>query len=219
MRRSWIVAVAGTALLCLAPITAAGAHPSATTGHAVQRIVVRPVTASGHAVPGYRVTTSKGTGPVDCSDALPSLAAVDDDIIRCAPDADGVNACWRAAHKHHVLCLHDARKHTLVKYRTTGRIAHTKAPDRRGPLNLKLADGLYCDLRSGGAGSSLRQHPNWSAFYYCTHGKAVWAPLNAKNFGIHRSNGHVWTVEVAVDSGKKHVHQVHVTSAYLVGTA
>lgn len=222
LRRQWIATAAGTALIAAVPLVALAAAGPADAGSprsvpATVRTVVRPVTATGHAVSGYQVKKIKDSEPIDCSYPSASVAAVDDNILECSPDAAYPVACWPAAKAHHVLCLDDARKKTLVRFKVSGKIAHTSALHRRAPLNLELANGLYCGLRFGGAGEELQQHPGWGAFYYCTRGKAVWASLNSKDFGIDRT-GHAWKVEVGRDTGTRDVRQQRVTQAYFVGT-
>ena len=217
MRRCVFLTAIGAAVLAVAPLSAAAAATTASRQHHTERTVIRPVTSTGHAAHGYRVRTFKDDEPIDCSAASPSAAAVDDDIVECAPTVADALACWRSAEPRRVLCLDDARKKVLTKFRTTGPIAHVEARHRRFALNLELADGVYCSLRDGGAANHLRQHPSWSLAYYCTHGKAVWSSPSQDSIAT-RHGGQVGPVEVASDSGKKHVHAVRVSRAWLVGT-
>lgn len=209
MRRLLVMGIAAVLAVSVAmPADAASLRPTTRT-------VVRPVTASGHAVNGWRVV--KESGGVDCSFPQASPAAVDPDILFCSPDAAYAVACWRSATPHHVLCLRDARTHKLAKLPVLGKIAHTTPYRIRGPLDLRLRNGLTCTLRAGGAGATLHQHPQWAVYYYCTHNQAIWAPMNAKNWGINRFHP-VWTAHVGRADGTGKVAVRRVARVWLVGT-
>jgi hypothetical protein len=214
MRRSVVVSILAAAALGVGSLTAATTAAAISVPAAVRVSTVRPVTTAGRAAPGFSVTNQKSG--VDCADGDASLAAVDADILFCAPDAAYAIACWKSATAHHVLCLRNATSKQLVKLPARGAIPSTEPRTHPTPLNLRLANGRYCELRDGGAGSSLRNRPNWSAFYYCTGNTAVWAPLNATNFGILKS-GQQWTVRVGAASGNGPLTKVSVTRAYYVG--
>ncbi|MBE7189971.1 hypothetical protein [Jatrophihabitans endophyticus] len=217
MRRSLLVA-AGTALLCLTPVAALAATAAPKPAPATVHTVVRPVNTHGHAVQGWVVDAPGNGSPLDCSGPYASVAAVDKNILQCAPDAAYAVACWPAARAHHVLCLDDARSHQLVKLRTKGRIAHPKPLKHRAPLQLTLANGVHCGIRDGGAATNLKQHPSWLVTYYCTHNRAVWVSPQRTDFGVHRG-GPAWTVDVANANGKHDIHTQRVTRAWFVGTA
>ena len=114
-----------------------------------------------------------------------------------------------------MLCLLDGRSKKLISYKTSGKIAHVKAPKKTAPLTLKLTGGTICALRDGGAGAILEQHPSWGASYYCSGNRSLWAP--AGSFGINRSHKS-WTVQIASDSGKQKLRTAHVAHAWMVGT-
>jgi hypothetical protein len=214
MRRLVLVLALGSVL---AATSTYGADAAQSSGRHTQRVVSRPVTAAGRPAPGYRVTVE--TSPrLDCSAGEPSPVAVDQDIVYCTPDYADAVACWKSSSAHHVLCLRDARHKTLVKLRVSGPTAGTSALPKRAPLDVQLNSGVTCALRVGGAGTSLKQHPSWSIFYFCSHGLAIWAPLNATNWGLNRAHP-VWTAHVAASSGGKRVAKRGLSRTWFVGTA
>lgn len=202
--------------LVLAGTAVASTASNAATLPATHRIVVRPVTAAGHPAPGYSVSAEPGD-VVDCSFAQASPSAVDRNILWCSPDAAYALACWPSATPRHVLCLRDARTRHLAKLPTSGRIAHSTPYRVRAPLDLVLGNGVFCSLRDGGAGASLQGHPKWAVYYYCTRGLAVWAPMNATNWGVNRSHP-TWTVLVTKANGTGRLIRRVVARAWVVGT-
>lgn len=188
---------------------------AASTFTQTHRIVVRPVTATGHPVPGYTVT--QGSGTVDCRFPGASPAAVDPNIVYCSPNAAYAVACWNSARPRYVLCLQDARKAHLVRYRHSEPVAQTMPLKVRAPLDVRLGDGKYCTLRVGGAGPSLKGHPRWYASYYCTHRTAIWARMGTTNWGINRTHK-IWTVKIAPEINNGTLHTRRVFRAWFVGT-
>jgi hypothetical protein len=189
---------------------AAVAHQDGDRTSATQRVVVRPVDASGHARPGWTVHRMKGL-TADCSGS--AAGAVDDGIYACFPTAAYLPACWPSRH-HTVLCLRDARTDTLVRVRYSGVLGVASAPKRPSPQDLDLARGQGCALRVGGAWGILPTHPGWVGFYSCTHG-SVYGPADGD--GINRS-AQPWTVHVWRSGTHHRVSTRPVAVAYFVGT-
>lgn len=216
MRR---IAVLVMSMLVLAGAVVAGtlAPAAAHRGSATQIVVVRPVNASGHARPGYAIT-SGGRYPIDCRFPEPSPGAVSPNIEFCFPTALYAVACWKAAAAHKALCIPDPRHHELVRFRRTGRFAPTAlAPARqRAPLGIVLGDGDYCSIRAGGAWSPPPGHPHLIGYYSCRHDGAVWAQLGAAHNGIDESQP-MWTVRTAQFTSR-HIVTRRVVRAWFVGT-
>ena len=208
--------VAGvTALFVLGGTTTAVAASAAQPAPATVRTIIRPVTSSGHAAPGFHAKVDKG-GEVDCSFGDPSSAAVDADIVACAPDAAYAIACWKSHYPQHVLCLRDARGTQLDSIYTSQPIAQAYPYKVRAPLELRFNNGILCSQRDGGAGPSLNSHPTWVVYDYCTKGYIVWGPQNSKNWAINRSNP-AWTAYLSHGTGA--VHKRTIKRVWLVGTA
>ncbi|HKC29855.1 MAG TPA: hypothetical protein VKB75_17705 [Jatrophihabitans sp.] len=212
------LAVATAALAAVA--TSVGVASAATTKGfpATARIVVRPVTASGQVRAGFTVT-GQPNQQVDCSFRDPSPAAVSPNIEFCSPSAEYAVACWKAALPHRVLCMRDPRTDHLVRIPRIGAFAPTPvAPAaQRAPLVMKLLDGDFCSIRSGGAGGSLLGHPNLFITYYCVHAGAVWAAMTPRHEGVNESRPS-WTVQTA-RPGQHTLVTRHVVKAWFVGTA
>lgn len=200
----------------IAPSAIAGPGPTATPAP-TKLIVVRPVTSSGHPVPGFTVSAEPG-GSVDCSFAEPSPAAVSPNIDVCSPSAEYAVACWKSFKVHRVYCLRDPQSHEVVQIPRRGAFAKTPVakPAHRAPLAMILGDGDKCDLRSGGTGPILNGHPHLVATYYCASGGAVWALTSGAHLGVNESSN-TWVVRTS--PGGAHPLRAHrVAKAYFVGT-
>ena len=116
--------------------TAVGATVTPTA-----KVVVRPVTSTGHVRAGFTMV-SEPTGLVDCNAQDPSPGAVSRNIEFCSPSAEYAIACWKAAAPHRVLCMRDPRSTRVVRIPRTGTFAPTGlAPlSQRAPLAITLAD-------------------------------------------------------------------------------
>ena len=180
---------------------------------ATASVTLRPVDSRGQPVSGYRVTTESFDG-FGCGDASP--VAVSAGIRFCGPSATNTVACWKSAVPSTVLCLRDPFVRTLVRITYVGTFAPVAAPARPAPQGLALAGGVRCQIRDGGAWSSVPQHPDWVGSYFCTDGSAVYGP-QAGN-GINH-NSPTWTVETVAPTGQGPITKRRVTSAYYVGTA
>lgn len=207
--------IAGVAAVTMSA-TSAGATAARHTVTRTTRIVLRPVTTAGHPAPGYSRTVEHGPG-VDCTYPQASPAAVDANIVYCSPDSAYAIACWRAAAPHRVLCLRNARVRTVASIYRSGAMARTHPYPVPAPLDLVLGNGKYCSIRDGGAGASLSGHPRWAAYYYCQGNVAIWAPMNARNWGVDRTRA-VWTVKVARFDGTGGLVTRAVARAWFVGT-
>ena len=210
--RAIVAVLAGAAA---AAVLAPQAASAATLTHTV-RTVVRPVTTTGHVAPGFHRVLESG-GEVDCSFASPSPAGVNRNIESCSPSAEYAVACWHAASRHYALCFRNAHSHRVYKIHLASTFARTPRSTDRAPLLMKLADGVHCSLRSGGAGPSLPTHPNLFATYYCSDGTAVWASDHSRHLGINETHP-VWRVRVARDGDSTLVRR-RVAHAWFVGTA
>lgn len=219
MRTLRVVTVVALALGGLALVQDATATTTASTSKPTVKVVVRPVTSTGHARPGFTVTAER-SGRVDCSEANPSPGAVSRNIEWCSPSVEDAVACWKAATaRPRVLCMRDPRRAKLARIPRSGKFAATGlAPRRdRAPLVIRLRDGDHCSIRDGGTSSQLRSHPNWYVTYYCVHDGAVWAPLSAPHSGINESSA-TWTVRTAPASGQGKLVTRRVAKAWFVGT-
>jgi hypothetical protein len=187
----------------------ASGHGNRTVSH-TRHVVVRPVDASGQAGPGWTVHRMRGT-TADCSGS--AAAAVDPGIYACFPSAAYLPACWPSSH-HTVLCLRDARVHTLVRVPYAGSLGTVSAPKRPSPQDLTLGRGQHCTIRVGGAWAPLPTHPRWVGFYSCAHGSVYGS---ARGDGIIRSTT-PWTVHLWRSGTAHRVVTRSVATAYDVGT-
>lgn len=215
--RSAAVLAAVTAVFVVTVASAAAGSTSvaARTITHTSRIVVRPVSWTARVTPGYTVSTEH-PGSIDCTAPSPSPGAVDPDILMCSPSAEYAVACWLSRTPHRSLCLRDPRVDHLVSISRTGVMAQALPYQVRGPLGLLLGDGSYCEIRIGGAGSALQGHPDDTATYYCQHNQSVWAPINARDWGVNRSHP-VWTVRTAPSDGHGALRTRSVAKAWFVG--
>lgn len=207
-----VCGIATGAMASQATPTAAGtAYPT------TQRIVIRPVTVSGHASPGFSVRRQR-KNPIDCSYPEPSPAAVSRNIEFCSPSYEYAIACWKAAGHGHALCLRDPRTRKLSRIPTSGKFAATRRPPRgqRAPLLIVLTDGTRCSIRDGGAWGMRKSQPNWVGTYSCSRHGVVWAPRKARHWGVDESAAS-WTVRTGGAHGRLVTR--HIERSYFVGTA
>lgn len=213
-----VLAITAAALALLAGAAALEAPASATTAAATVRVVVRPVTSTGHVRAGYTLVTEP-SGLVDCRFPEPSPGAVSRNIEFCSPSAEYAVACWKSAVPQRVLCIRNPRHKQVVRIPRTGAFAPTAlAPAReRAPLGMTLGNGTYCSIRDGGAWGTLHSHPTWFGTYSCDNGSVVWSPPTANHHGINEIDPS-WTVRTAPASGVGSVVIRHVVKAWFVGT-
>lgn len=216
--RRLVVLVMSLLTLTGAAVAGTATSAAALRATATRIIIVRPVNASGHAEPGFTIT-SGGPYPIDCRFPTPSVGAVSPNIEFCFPTAYDAVACWKAAAPHKALCMRDPRSHRLTRFHRKGRFAPTGlAPtDQRAPLSIVLGDGAYCEIRAGGAWSSPPGHPHLAGYYECDRDGAVWAHFDATHNGINESQP-MWTVRTAHFTDRQLVTR-RVVRAYFVGTA
>jgi hypothetical protein len=205
-----VVAIAAIGNPGVAANAARASHP------ATAKVVVHPVTTTGHARAGFAVQSEPGD-TVDCSFADPSPGALSRNIEFCSPSAAYAIACWKSATAHHVLCMRDPTAKKLVKLPRTGKFASTARAHKaqRAPLLIVLGDGTRCSIRDGGAWGTLQSHPNWAGSYSCDHHGVVWTPPNAKHNGVNESTAS-WTVRTAPASGQGQLVTRRVKRAYFV---
>ena len=212
MRVFGAVAAAAVLIPGLAGVDAtAGATPAPTV-----KVVVRPVTSTGHHRAGFTVS-GEPSGLVDCSFADPSPGAVNRNIEFCSPSAEYAIACWKAAAPHRVLCMRNPRRKHIVRIPRHGAFASTNlAPaSQRAPLVFNLRDGDHCSIRDGGAGPIRQGHPHWVATYYCVDDGVVWMKPSAAHLGVNESAAS-WTVLTGGETGPLVTR--HLTKAWFVGT-
>lgn len=193
----------------------AATAPRASAPHTAT-VVLRPVTAEGHAAPGYR-TVADTRPAIECWGTSP--VAVDDDIAFCGSSADATIACWAAAAPQHVLCLTDPYSRTLREIALTGAFPAARAPKTPSPQGITLGNGSRFLVRDGGAWGVVKQHPSWVGYFYERGTQAahlVFGP--AKGIGIDRSRRQ-WTVQVFAQDGKSAGVRRDVVRAFYVGTA
>ena len=185
-----------------------------------QRVVIRPVTATGHVAAGFTLAPPHSGDRVDCGGTAlgvsPSAVAVDDGIAGCSPSAEYAVACWNGPVPNTALCFRDPWLRVVAELPDQGRLPVEKAPAVPSPLGLTLRDGSHCMIRDGGAWSSLDGHPDAFGTYSCADGLVVWG--TGRSDGIDRSHS-LWTVQVAPGSGHGALRTMSVRTAYLVGTA
>jgi hypothetical protein len=208
------------------PSTAAPSPSASTAGStaparpATQRVVIRPVTATGRLAPGYTLVARQAADQLSCGGSAyptePSQVAVDDGIAYCSPSAAYAVACWPGPTHNTALCFGNPWQRQVDQLSTEGPLTGVSAPRNPSPLGLELSDGTRCSLRDGGAWGELDQHPELVGTYYCTGDLAVWA--NGHSDGIDRSSP-TWTVRLAPMSGHGTLRPVTVHTAYYVGTA
>ena len=209
--RGLVAAVLALAAGTAGAIALVGA-PLADAATATQRVVVRPVTASGHAAPGWQVKAMSGS--VSCDSA--SAGAVSNGIAYCGPSADYAVACWHAATTSRVYCLPDPRKHTLWRIRLDGAFPRVTAPRHPSPQALATRVGGYYLVRDGGAGPMLAKHPTWVSQYYgANNGRFVGGPRSTD--GVNRRHP-AWFVTTFRTPNQQGLRQA-VARAYYVGTA
>lgn len=185
----------------------------AATVTATQRVVVRPVTTTGHVAKGFYVIRESRS--VRCTSTSP--VAVDKDIAFCGSTADYTQACWRSATPHRVLCLSNPRSKRLESIKLVGTFPRVKAPRRPHPQAMRLVNGKRYAAVAGGAFARLRQHPSWLAYYFGgTHDtQIVYGP--AGTGGVNTSRP-VWIVTSYTGPKATGVRQ-KVATAYFVGNA
>jgi hypothetical protein len=217
MRNRLTALIAALAVAGFVPI---GFAAPAEAAPATAKVVVRPVTASGHAAAGFTVKRQDPGFPVDCSYADPSPGAVSRNIEFCSPSAAYAVACWKAAQAGKVLCMRNPRSHKLYLIAREGKFAKTRlaSPRDRAPLAFVLTDGSTCQIRDGGAWGQPPHHPNLYGAYSCDRWGAAW--LHAKgdrgdsHNGVDESNPS-WRIR----TGEKKIIWRHIATAYFVGTA
>jgi hypothetical protein len=126
------VGVVGAIALLLSGGVGLDAAAGATTLTATVRVVVRPVTSTGHVSAGFTLKTEPA-GSVDCSSKQPSPGAVDFNIEFCSPSAEYAIACWNAAVAHRVLCVSRPAHQGRYPYPTDRRVCEHVGGSRRLP--------------------------------------------------------------------------------------
>jgi hypothetical protein len=189
---------------------------STTADARTQVIVVRPVTVTGQLAAQFSIATS-GQNSIDCATSFwPSPAALDSNIIACAPDSADAIACWTASYRaNSVLCMQNPWSMALTAMTATAPPRHTSAPSASHPLGLTLDDGDHCLLRDGGAWSA-RHNPTEYGTYACTKDGVIWGPEGSD--GITRSTA-TWMVHTGATSGTGALTSHAVRTAYFVGVA
>jgi hypothetical protein len=196
--------------------TTGPAKSTTAAGAGTQVVVVRPIAATGKLAANFSVGAS-ARNSVDCTTFVePSPAAVDNNIIFCAPDSAYAVACWTASYQAgSLLCLQNPWNTTLTAVAVASPPPHPQAPATPHPLGLTLDDGDHCLLRDGGAWAA-RHDPTEYGTYSCAKDGAIWAPDGSD--GIARSSA-TWTVHTGPTSGTGGLTAHTVRTAYFVGEA
>lgn len=216
-----VLAAAATVISLIAvPGATAAPSPARTSYPATVRVVVAPVTSTGHSADGYAVHSVNPKLAVDCSYPDASPGAVSPNIEFCSPSAAYAIACWKSATAHRVLCIQDPTKRKLIEFSRQGRFAKTKIakPRYRAPLLVVLTDGTRCQIRDGGAWGQPKGHPNLYGAYSCDRHGVGW--LYAKGSHSDPHNGvdestPSWRLRV----GENNIVWRHIAKAYFVATA
>lgn len=206
------------------PVPSTSAAPTTNPTAASPRtrqIVLRPVTDTGRAAPGYTTVVLSADHQLDCGGssrhhAYQSPVAVDTGPVACSPSSEYALACWNGPSATTALCYQDPWQRQVVQVHTGGRLPVERAPERPSPLGVVLSDGTRCSLRGGGAWALLDGHPDMYARYGCEGGMALWAGRRAD--GIDRAQP-LWTVRLAPTSGHGRLRAATVRSAYFVGAS
>lgn len=201
------LALGAVAVTAAAPLAHAGDGNGPSAPPRTERVVVRPVTASGTPAAGYTVRRESGTA--SCTDQ--AATAVDAHIDICFPSAMYVPSCWKSS-DHTALCLRNVADKRLVRVRYSGAFGTHPAVSRRSPQGLRLTNGATCSIRVGGAWGQAPGHPGWVGFYSCTNGSVYGPPTGD---GIMRAQP--WHVRIMRPDGSIVIRQVR-TATY-VGTA
>lgn len=202
------------------PISPGQASSSAAVPR-TRQVVLRPVTDTGRAAPGYTTEVSSADHRIDCggshsSYAYPSPVTVDAGPVTCGPSSEYALACWNGPTATTALCYRNPWLRQVVTIRTTGRLPALRPPAQPSPLGLVLSDGTRCSLRDGGAWAHLDGHPEMYGTYACAGSIAVWGGKGLD--GVDRSRA-LWRVRLAPMTGHGQLHVLTVRTAYFVGTA
>lgn len=203
-----------SASMATSPRTKAAALPPDQT----RRVVLRPVNRHAQPANGYTVTDGHPGYSLDCSTATAAVASLSRDVEWCFPTALSASTCWADTQPGHALCLQNPWSAQLVRFPTSGSFASVAATGHPRPLGITLNDGQNCALRDGGAGSSPIGKPNWTSYYTCGNGNAVWAAIAPDATGIDTSHP-LWTVHVGNVTGDGPLVTRPVSTAYYVATA
>ncbi|HWC34671.1 MAG TPA: hypothetical protein VG650_07565 [Mycobacteriales bacterium] len=200
----------------------AAVAPSTATASAATtvKIIVMPVTASGHAAAGFTVKVEHLGFGIGCDFKDPSPGALSPNIEECAPSAAYAIACWKAAAPGKVLCMRDPSSHKVYKIKRQGKFKNTAIakPRDRAPLMIVLADGSTCQIRDGGAWPQPKGRPNLYAAYSCAKYGVAWTYAKGRHRDPHNGideSSSTWRIRV----GEKHVVWRKIAKAYFVATA
>ena len=213
------IAALAAAVVGLGVVPVAFASPAAAAPATI-KVIVAPVTSSGHAASSFTVKKEKPGYPVDCRFKDPSRGAVSPNIESCSPSAAYAIACWKAAATGKVLCMRDPSSHKLYLVRRDGKFAKTpvaKAQDR-APLLIVLTDGTRCQIRDGGAWGPVPGHPNLYGAYSCDRHNAAWLYAKGSHGDPHNGvdeSSASWRIR----TGYNHIVWRHIATAYFVATA
>jgi hypothetical protein len=181
-----------TAALVLLAAGCTGAKPAAVPSQSPTRSAVphtqlsqvRPVTASGHLAPGYRITRQLRGG--DCHDGSEAFGHG----YRCFVGNEVLDPCWRSATPAPtlaVLCLQDPYSHVVTALTTAALEPLTGTPEPFGgsyPWGIRLSDGKTC-IAEQGAHDTYNGRP---VDYSCPQGQL--AVLR----GLHQARP-LWTAD------------------------
>ncbi|MGH8963611.1 MAG: hypothetical protein ACRDWT_20865 [Jatrophihabitantaceae bacterium] len=188
---------------------------SASSTAATKRIVLRPVSASGHVSTRYRQVADHHSGEIDCSATTVSTVAINSGIFACGPSAAYPVACWHAHASGHVLCYRNPFGKAVTNLWGYAPRHATYPREATAPFGIALDTGARCTIRDGGAWSAPKQHPSWVGYYSCGKYDVYASRSRARTSGIDESHRQ-WTVTTAACRGKLSTHKI--VKAYFVGT-
>lgn len=165
----------------------------AATGSTPTVIVhIRPIDATGHLLPGYRITRRFPKGSCQYGSEAISQG------YRCFAGNAVLDPCWVTADRVHVDCLRDGwthkvwRVHVTMGFDNSGfGYGYSRAND---PWGLKRADGLRCVWVQGASGVVHGNRIN----YMCGHSE------HHVLVGEVDRDHQAWTIRRAHDTGGGH---------------
>jgi hypothetical protein len=175
--------VAGCGSAAPATVSVQGAPPH------TQKVYVRPVTSTGAAVRGYRVTSHAAGG--QCSAGSEAIGRA----YRCFAGNGVYDPCWaEKASAPTVLCVPDPWARTAAELRVSAPLSAIPPADAGGaaePWGVQLSGGQRCVLAQGAHNAFRGQVID----YYCPSGLSLLHGLNLK--------AATWTARSVLDKSGK----------------
>ncbi|HWC33371.1 MAG TPA: hypothetical protein VG650_00965 [Mycobacteriales bacterium] len=194
MRRMSVVVVL-SALAIGSPLTAFFSGNAVATPATTTVTHVRPVDASGHLLPGYKVT--RRFGNANCLFGSEATGTA----YRCFAGNFVIDPCWVTDDPAYVDCLSEGWSHSVARLHVTkgyDNSGYTRAGSRgKYPWDVEVVGGIRCGWLQGASGVVGKYRVD----YGC--GKT---PKTVLIGGVDRSKP-VWTIRKAHDTGNYHYKQ------------